>query len=248
MTIKTAELFSTQSTEYAKFRPHYPEELYAYLSSLTAEHRLAWDCGTGSGQAAVKIADYYEKVFATDPSEKQLQNAEQRDNIHYEAGRAEGSSLPDHSADLITVAQAFHWFDHPQFFKEVRRVLKPGGTLAVWSYNFCKIAPAIDAAVYHFYEPVLGPYWEKQRKLVEEGYANCEFPLKELKPPTFSMTAQWKVEHLIGYLSTWSSLQTYIKKNGTNPLEATANELRALWNDGSEKTVNWTLALRVGHT
>lgn len=248
MTSNTADLFSQQSVEYAKFRPSYPEELYRYLTTLTPKHKLVWDCGTGSGQAAVKLADYYDKVIATDPSEKQLQSAEQRDNIHYEIGRAEASSLPDHSADLVTVAQAFHWFDHPQFFKEVRRVLKPGGTLAIWTYNFCKIEPEIDAVVHHLYEPVLGDYWEKQRVLVEEGYAKCEFPLREQKPPTFSMTARWKVEQLIGYLSTWSSLQTYIKKNGSNPLDATSKDLCRLWHDGSEKVVEWKLALRVGQT
>lgn len=248
MTIRTAEIFSNQASEYAKFRPLYPEALYQYLASVTKEHDLVWDCGTGNGQAAVKLAQHYKKVFATDPSAKQLENAEKNPRVEYVAGRAEECALKDRTTDLVTVAQAFHWFDHPKFFSEVKRVLKPGGALAVWSYNLCQVDKAIDEIAYHYYEGILGPYWEPQRKLVEEGYAKCDFPFKELTPPAFSMTADWSVEQLIGYYSTWSSLQTYMKQKGDNPLLPIAEKLRAAWGSAKTRKVVWPLAVRVGLT
>jgi ubiquinone/menaquinone biosynthesis C-methylase UbiE len=242
------DLFGTQATDYAQFRPKYPKALFEYLASLTKEHELVWDCGTGSGQAAVELAQFYKSVRATDPSEKQLANAEKNSRVTYQQASAEKSPLQDHSADLITVAQAFHWFQHEQFFHEAKRVLKPGGAVAVWGYNLCKVTPEIDKLVFELYETILGPYWEPQRKLVEEEYRNCLFPLREVTPPRLKMSAHWSVEHLIGYLGTWSSLQTFIKRNGTNPLEEIAPRILERW--GAQKTleIQWELALRVGFT
>ena len=242
------DLFGTQATDYAQYRPRYPKALFDYLASLTKEHELAWDCGTGNGQAAVELAQFYKSVLATDPSEKQLANAEKNSRITYQQAPAEKSPLEDHHADLVTVAQAFHWFQHEQFFHEVKRVLKPGGAVAVWGYNLCKISPEIDVLVHELYEGILGPYWEPQRKLVEEEYRNCLFPVQEIKPPHFEMNAQWSVEHLIGYLGTWSSLQTFIKKNGANPLEAMAPKIIKTWGVNQPRLIQWDLALRVGLT
>jgi SAM-dependent methyltransferase len=240
------DLFSVQSTDYAKFRPRYPEDLFLYLVSLTNENRLAWDCGTGNGQAAVELAEYFDSVIATDPSEKQLLNAEKNPKVIYKKASAEESPLEARSADLVTVAQAFHWFKHDEFFREVKRVLKPEGILGIWTYNLCQVTPAVDAVVQHFYQDILGPYWEKERKLVEEGYRKSAFPFKEVKPPQFAMEANWSIEHFIGYLGTWSALQTYIKKNGENPLEATALELRKAWGEDESRLIRWELSLRVG--
>jgi ubiquinone/menaquinone biosynthesis C-methylase UbiE len=240
------DLFGTQATDYAQYRPRYPKALFEYLASLTKEHELAWDCGTGNGQAAVELARFYKSVRATDPSEKQLANAEKNSRITYWQAPAEKSPLGDHSADLVTVAQAFHWFQHEQFFHEVKRVLKPGGAVAVWGYNLCQISPEIDELVQELYEDILGPYWEPQRKLLEEEYRNCLFPIQEIKSPHLEMNAQWSVEHLIGYLGTWSSLQTFIKKNGTNPLEAMAPKIIKTWGVNQPRLIQWDLALRVG--
>lgn len=240
------ELFSAQSGDYARFRPTYPDSLFAYLASLVDERATAWDCGTGSGQAALKLADRFARVIATDPNGKQLENAAKHPRVEYRMGPAESSGLPDYSIDLVTAAQAFHWFRQDKFFNEVRRVLRPRGILAVWCYGLAEITPDIDAVVYRLYKGILGDYWEKERRLVEEGYKNARLPFQEIAPPSFEMTAEWGLDHWVGYLRTWSALQTYIKKNGTNPLDLVYGDLTAAWGLAQTRPVRWNLALRLG--
>ena len=240
------DLFSTQSADYSRFRPKYPAALYPYLASLTDGHDLAWDCGTGNGQAAVALAHHFERVIATDPSSKQIASAEPHPRVQYQMGSAEKATLADRSVDIITVAQAFHWFRQEEFFAEAGRVLKPKGVLAFWSYELCRVTPQVDAAVLKLYSDVLGTYWEPERKLVEEGYKNVRMPFEEIAPPLFEMKAEWGLDLLVGYLGTWSALQTYIRKNGSNPLEAIFPELRSAWGGAPVRSVGWELALRVG--
>ncbi len=237
------DLFSTQSTDYAKFRPTYPPELFAYLAQISAEKDMAWDCGTGNGQAAFELAEHFKKVIATDPSEKQIANANPAQNIQYSVGSAEKSGLESHSINLITVAQAFHWMKQDEFFAETKRILKPGGVLAFWCYQLAEVTPEVDASVLKLYTGTLGPYWEKERKLVDEGYRQVKVPFKELCPPQFEILMDWSLEHFAGYLSTWSGLQTYIKKNQSNPLKAFYPELKILWGDG-KREVRWKISLR----
>ncbi len=245
MNMEFKDLFSASSTGYAKFRPTYPDALFQYLAGHTSTRKLAWDCGTGSGQAAALLTRHFDKVIATDPSEAQLANATRHPQIEYRQATAERSSLDEQSADLITAAQAFHWFNPHDFFRQVRRVGKPGSILAFWCYGLTQISPEIDAVVWRLYDGILGSYWEAERKLVEEGYRNVELPFEEIKGPTFEMTAQWSLDHLIGYLSTWSALQKFIKLNSTNPLETVFSELQAEWGKTERRPVRWTLGLRV---
>jgi ubiquinone/menaquinone biosynthesis C-methylase UbiE len=245
-TTEFKDLFSRQSTDYAKFRPHYPDTLFQYLASLTNDHSTAWDCGTGNGQAAVKLAEHFQRVIATDPSAKQISSATPHSKVEYRVGSAEKTTFDNHSIDLITVAQAFHWFKHDDFFAEAERILRPKGVLAFWCYELCTITPEIDAVVMKLYQGVLGSYWEPERKLVEAGYKSIQMPMQEITPPAFEMKAEWNLEHLVGYLSTWSALQTYIQKNQSNPLEASFNDLKNAWGDVGLRPVRWELALRVG--
>ncbi len=245
MNLEFKDLFSARSTDYAKFRPTYPDALFQYLVKLTPAQKLAWDCGTGSGQAAVILARYFDKVVATDSSESQLENVVRHPQIEYHQATAERSNLDDKCADLITVAQAFHWFNPHDFFREARRVGKPGSILAFWCYGLANITPDIDAIVWRLYDGILGSYWEAERKLVEEGYRNVEIPFEEIKGPTFDMTADWSLDHLIGYLGTWSALQKYIKLNTTNPLETIFAELKMAWGTADRRSVKWPLGLRV---
>ena len=246
MTVDFKDLFSEQASDYAQFRPRYPVGLFHYLASLTQAHGRAWDCGTGNGQAAVMLADYFEQVVATDPSEKQLASAIRHQKVIYRQASIGNSGLEDKSVDLVTAAQAFHWFDREEFYKEVRRAAKPQGLLAVWCYGLAKISSELDAVVGYFYKNILGPYWEKERILVEEGYKNIPFPFRELKPPQFEMTAQWSLDQLVGYLGTWSALQTFVKKNGSNPLESLYPQLKKAWGNDSTHNIRWELAVRVG--
>jgi len=239
--------FSTRSPGYAAFRPGYPAELFAHLAGLTPGHDLAWDCATGSGQAAWGLAAHYARVWATDASGAQIEAAVPHAGVEYRVAPAEASGLPDHSADLVAVAQAAHWFDLPAFYAEVRRVLKPGGLLALWCYERLSIEPALDVLVEDFYAGLLDPYWPPERRLVESGYRDLDFPFAELPAPAIPMTATWTLDQLLGYFSTWSALKAYQKATGTDPLPALRERLAAAWISLDQaKTIKWPLSLRLG--
>lgn len=240
------DLFSGQSADYSKFRPTYPLELYAYLASLTRAHDLAWDCGTGNGQAALPLAKYFKHVIATDPSQKQLDQATRVPNVEYRCAPAENSGLDSGSVDLITVAQAYHWFRHEEFHREARRVAKPGrAALAIWSYALCHITSEVDKVVAYYYDDVIGKYWEPERKLVETGYRTLPVPFNERSTPDFEMKTAWSVEHFIGYLNTWSATQAAARKLGKNPLEEVAPVLAQAWGAETNRVVTWPVSLRV---
>jgi ubiquinone/menaquinone biosynthesis C-methylase UbiE len=239
------DLFSKQSKDYQKFRPTYPPELFAYLAEQCAEKKLVLDLGTGNGQAAVALAPYFEKVIGRDPSQKQIDAATSHPKVVYQTGPAEKLEVEDASVDLITVAQAFHWFRHADFFKEVQRVLKPRGVLAIWVYNLCQITPEIDATVWNYYEGLLGPYWEPERRLLEQNFKTIQFPFVEKPAREFVMTSEWSFEHLVGYLGTWSALQTYRSKTGQDPIPNLEKDLQKAWGNQKNHEVKWTLSLRI---
>ena len=239
------DLFSAQADDYAKYRPDYPSELYSFLTAQVKNKDLAWDVATGNGQAAVELAKNFKKVVATDLSEKQLSQAKIAANILYKKAVAQDSGLADKSTDLVTVAQAFHWFAHDDFYAEVKRVAKPDSLLAIWCYGLAHITPEIDALVSQLYEGELGPYWEKERKLVEEGYRNVKIPFSEMDTPKFAMEKNWSCQDLLGYFNTWSALQTYKKKIGIDPLVNFAPKLEKIWGSDKTKKVSWPLSVRV---
>jgi ubiquinone/menaquinone biosynthesis C-methylase UbiE len=121
--------FSIQSASYAAYRPSYPVELYNFLLPLVATKKNAWDCGTGNGQVAKVLSGYFVNVYATDISGQQINHAVKKNNIFYSVGEAEKACFGNDMFDMITVAQAIHWFDLDAFYKEVKRTLKPGGLL-----------------------------------------------------------------------------------------------------------------------
>jgi SAM-dependent methyltransferase len=238
--------FSRQAANYAKFRPRYPQELFVYLGSIVPSRHIAWDCGTGNGQAAVALASVFDRILATDASEKQIANAQRHERVEYRVARAENNGIESGTVDLIMVAQALHWFDLPRFYEEVRRVLKNNGVFAASAYNLLRIEPAIDEIVNRYYYEVVGPFWPPERKLVE-NFADLPFPFHEIEPRKFDMTAQWNLDHLVGCLRTWSSTQRFIEARGRDPLEQIADELRSVWGAPREtRKVTWPLTLRVG--
>ncbi|HEV8542466.1 MAG TPA: class I SAM-dependent methyltransferase, partial [Verrucomicrobiae bacterium] len=233
---------------YANFRPHYPAALFDYLATLVPQTATVWDCAAGSGQATLDLARRFAKVIATDASAEQIASATPLSNVDYRVALAEESGLPANSVDLITVAQALHWFRLDQFFAEARRVLKPGGVLSVWVYATNQFEnQAVNQIVQDFYLNVVGPYWPPERKLTETGYRGIVFPLQELSTPFFRMQARWALDQLLGYFSTWSATNRFIKANGRNPIEPLAEALAKVWGDThSPQLVVWPLALRVG--
>jgi SAM-dependent methyltransferase len=240
--------FSRQAADYAKFRPRYPRELFEYLSSVAPSRALAWDCATGNGQAAVELAEVFDRVIATDASEEQIANAQSHKIVEYRVAPAENNGIESETLDLVMVAQALHWFDLGRFYGEVRRVLKNNGVFAASAYNLLHVEPAIDEVVNRYYYEVVGPFWPPERKLVEQ-FADLPFPFHKIEPPKFEMTAQWNLDHLLGYLQTWSSTQRFIAATRADPLEQIIDELRSAWEDSQQvRTVTWPLTLRVGMT
>ncbi len=237
--------FSSQSKSYATFRPTYPASLYDFIMSQVPSNKLAWDCGCGNGQVARDLATRFEKVFATDISAGQLQNAVKKDNIVYSITPAENTSFADWQFDLVTVGQALHWFNIPAFFHEAHRVLKPNGVIAVWGYSLLKVEKKIDAELNHFYTKIIGPYWDKERKLVDDQYKTIDFPFQAIEVPEFEFSFEWTIEELQGYISTWSSVQKYITQNQSDPVEPLIGRVRPLWGSGRKK-VSFPLFVRMG--
>lgn len=239
--------FSKQSDVYLRYRPQYPGALYDYLVSLCAGRELAWDCGTGNGQAAVDLAAFFDRVIATDPSEQQINNAMVHDKVSYAVAKAEEAPLNDNSVDLLTVATALHWFDFDRFYPEAKRVMKPDAVIAAWAYGNPAGEPEINALIDQLHDNILGDYWLVENRLSENNYQNVPFPFEEIKGPEFKIEKLLNFEELTGLFNTWSAVQRYKDKNGSNPVQLIENELLLIWGDKEEpKLFTWQLALRVG--
>jgi SAM-dependent methyltransferase len=247
--MKPRDYFSGCSSQYAAFRPHYPKQLFSWLASVTSAHERVWDCACGNGQASVDLAEHFEEVAATDLSAEQLAHAQAHARVRYSVGLAEASGLSEKYVDLVTVAQALHWFDLRRFYQEVRRVARSGAVLAVWCYGVCEIpAEYGDAELQNFYSNIVGPYWTEERGLVETGYRTLEFPTPELKPPAFAMQVHWSLEQLLGYVSSWSATARYIKSRGENPVPQLRAVLEPLWGGGEQlRSVKWPVSVRAAH-
>ena len=241
------DLFSKQSDLYAKYRPTYPAALIDYILGFVENKQFAWDCATGNGQAALLYANYFEKVFATDISEKQILNATPHPKIIYSISEAEKTSFADNSFDLITVSQAYHWLHFDGFYNEATRVGKNGCIVACWGY---KLAVAenkkIDELVKYFYVDIVGKYWDAERKYVDAKYETVPFQFERLPSKEFFIDVEWNVDELFGYFSTWSSVQHYIKINNSNPIDEVESKIRAIWNDGSKKHFSFPVFLLIG--
>lgn len=238
--------FSTQSDKYAKYRPAYPSDFFEYLNSIVPAKQAAWDCGTGNGQVAFELAKTFDKVFATDISQAQLDNALQANNIYYSVQAAESTDFINQQFDLIITAQAIHWFDFDRFYAEVRRTAKAGALLCVLGYSRIEISEPIDQLITAFYENVIGPYWDRERRYIDESYQTIPFPFTEIQTPRFVNRLQWDLEHVIGYLNTWSAVKHFIKQNGYNPIDRLQNELEQHWGEIQTREVRFPLLLRIG--
>jgi len=249
MSRRFSDHFAAVASHYASHRPSYPDELFAWLAGQLLERRRAWDCATGSGQAALALAGYFDQVLATDASSAQIAAATPCPNVEYRVAAADASGLTAQSVDLVTVAQALHWFELGPFYAEVRRVLKPGGLLAVWTYGVFRLdggnAEQLQALLDRFYWQTVGPYWPAERRHVENGYAELAFPFAELTVPPFAMSLDWTLDDLAGYLRSWSATSRYRELVGVDPVAALVEALTPLWGEGSRR-VSWPLSLKVG--
>ena len=239
--------FSAQAKLYASFRPHYPEAMYDFLMEHVSNFDTALDCATGNGQVAVVLATKFKTVYATDISEKQLAQAPIISNVHYKIEAAEQTGFPDNSFDLVTVAQAIHWLNFDVFYSEVKRILKPGGIIAVIGYGLIRINSAVDKWLDNFYWNIIGTYWDKERKYIDEGYSTIPFPFEEISCPKLFIEYTWSKAQFVGYINTWSALQHYIKANNEHPLsQALMTSLDEAWKEDEILTVRFPLFLRIG--
>jgi SAM-dependent methyltransferase len=235
--------FSENAKKYAQFRPLYPAALYEFIFSHTHRFDCAWDAGTGNGQAAKELAKKFTKVIATDISAAQIENAIPADNLVYQVA-GETTTIPAHSIDLITVAQAAHWFDMKKFSEEAVRVSKPEAMIAVWGYGLLQLGNQIDEPIHHFYKGVIGPYWDAERKHIDEHYRNIYFPFQQIAAPSFGMTYEWTLEELEGYLNTWSAVRNYRKRKVSNPVPELIDMIGENW--GVKQMVTFPLFLKLG--
>jgi len=239
--------FSGHAQSYAKYRPTYPDELYTYLYSLIDEKNNAWDCATGNGQVAVALAKVFDKVWATDLSKNQLNEAEKREHITYEVHTSEAPVPYKNHFDLITVAQAIHWFDFEKFYDNVNEALKDNGVFAVIGYALLATAGELNEVIKRFYEEITGKYWDPERKYLDAHYRTIPFPFREEVVPQITMKVNWTQEQLLSYLNTWSAVKHFENKKGENPLELIKNDVKTYWGDQEKRLFEFPLLLRVGH-
>ena len=237
--------FTAQAADYAQSRPRYPQSLYDHLLSLSGAQARVWEAACGSGQATVDLAARFARVDATEPSAAALAHAPPLPRVHYHCQTAERCGLASASVDLIVVAQALHWFDQTAFFAECRRVLRPGGVLAVWCYQDFE-PPAQIASICTDFRARIERYWPPQRRLIDQGYARSQWPFVALDAPTLPMTADWNLAQLLGYLRSFSAVVRCAKATGSDPVSALAEQFAEQWGAPEQRLrIHWPLCLHL---
>ena len=240
--------FSKRAALYAAYRPHYPTALFDFVAALTPQHHVALDCGTGNGQAAVGLTDHFDRVIAIDASSEQIRNAVSHPKIELRVARADATGLAEHSVDLVTAAQALHWFDTHLFFSEARRVLSEDGAIAVWGYGDPVLdSTQLDATLHDFNRGTLEHYWPSDRQKLLAGYRDIDFPFAEVPTPHLELTLRWNLSQLAGYLRTWSATARYVNAHGVDPVDDVERSLAAEWGDPqAPREIRWPLYIRAG--
>ncbi|HMG17023.1 MAG TPA: class I SAM-dependent methyltransferase [Saprospiraceae bacterium] len=240
------DLFSKGSKLYSTARPSYPDALISFILNITSNFNLAWDVGTGNGQLAALLAPYFENIVATDISKEQLMHAVPKANIQYKVQPAEQSDFKDNSVDLITIAQAVHWFDFELFYQEAKRVLSLNGIIAVVGYPLIKVDTEVDKVINYFHDDILGTYWDPECSYLDENYTTLPFPFTEIELPVITSQYNWTFDQLIAFLYTWSGLRHYINKNDIDPMIELVPLLRKAWGQNQTKTVYFPVIGRIG--
>src|SRR5262245_3297721 len=238
--------FSRQSAAYSRHRPGYPDELIEFVVASAPDRALAIDCATGNGQAALQLAPHFDSVLAVDGSETQIANARKHARVRYAVATAECLPVPSGIASLVVAAQAVHWFDFDRYYAECRRVLKPRGVVAAWTYELFRFDSALDAMLYDFYADEVGAYWPPERRYVEQGYRTLPFPFVEERSPVFELVTHWTLDDVLGYLASWSAVQRYKDARGRDPLVAFGARLAHAWPAEPVARLRWPIHLRLG--
>jgi SAM-dependent methyltransferase len=238
--------FSPVAVHYARARPRYPDALFSYLASLVESRRLAWDCATGNGQATLGLAQHFERVVATDVSAEQLEHAVPHPRIEYRLAPAERSGLDDACGDLVTVGAAAHWFDLPAFLSEVRRVLRPNGLLAVWTYHVAHIEPPFRDVLWRLYEEHLFADFAPGARLVDHRYETLDLPNPITPAQRFEATASWTLDQIIEFILSWSGSHAFMRRTSVNPVDLIRGELERIWGPRDRvHALRWPIYLKL---
>jgi ubiquinone/menaquinone biosynthesis C-methylase UbiE len=245
--LNNVQTFSQSSGQYAKNRPQYPDELFSYLSKVCSARDSAWDCATGNGQAAVSLARYFSHVEATDISAEQIEHGIPHPRVRYSLSPAEQTPFEKEAFDLVVVATAVHWFDQGQFFREVDRVLKPGGVLAIWGYGTMTITPEVDQVLAGELLAPIDHFWSEGNRQVMNGYRDLSLPFEEIRdPPELSVRVEWDLAQLLAFMRTWSAVKRFASELGVDPMDGLDTKLKPVWGNLSKtKIVQLPLPLRV---
>lgn len=239
--------FSSHSSGYAAYRPTYPPALVTFLAGIAPRTERAIDCGCGNGQLSVLLASQFTQVIAVDASAAQIAAAQPHERVAYRVAPADRTGEPDGSADLVTVAQAAHWFVLERFYNEVRRVLRPRGVVALITYGILDVDQDIKPLVHEYFFKVIGPYWPTEREHVNTGYRQFAFPFNEVGAPALSIDVSWTFPEFIGYIDTWSAVREAEKVVGREPLVAFTRALARVWGAPDRRRgIRWPLSMRVG--
>ena len=239
--------FATEAAEYAHLRPTYPDDLFRFLATVVPSRDVAWDCATGNGQAATRLARHFGRVIATDESGEMIAQAPRDANVTYRVAEAEDSGLGDQTVDLVTVASAIHWFDLERFYAEVRRVAKPGGTIAVWTYYTPVFGSDVDAVIQRLVHDVLNAYWDKRLHYVVDEFHDLPFPFEPIGAPPFQTDMEWNMQDLLAYFETWSSSVKYREANHARPTSLIESDLARAWGDPQQRrNLHFPLYMRLG--
>lgn len=240
-------LFSDKSDLYASARPHYPADVFDYLANLCSETQLAWDCGCGSGQAAIDLVTRFGSVYASDVSKEQIANAKQHPRIDYNVTSSECTEILDKSVDLVCVAQALHWFDYATFWPEVTRVLKPGGLFSAFAYKLPSIDSQIDKLIQQQIMEVIEPYWAPQNQLIADDYRDITFPFKKIDAPKFHMQTNWNLDELFAVIHTFSATRRCMDKLGDAFFKQAYLATKEKWgNQQTKRKIDFDFVFYVG--
>jgi len=239
--------FSEVAASYAQFRPRYPLALFEFLASLVVRHNRAWDCGAGTGQATLELAEWFDEVCATDVSPEQIARAPAHPRITWQVAPAESTRLRGRSVDLVTVAQALHWFDHRPFYDEVRRVAAPHAAIAAWTYGAPVMEGAVGASLTRLAQETLRSYWPPERRYVDDGYRTIPFPFERVAAPRLELRDRWDRARVLGYARTWSATVRYQQQHESDPVQRLEHALETLWpNESEARVIVWPLIVIAG--
>ena len=237
--------FSEVAADYAAHRPTYPARLFEILAATAPARTAAWDCATGNGQAAVGLAAHFERVVATDASERQIRHATPHPRVTYRVAPGETPDLPDASVDLVTVAQAAHWLDLDPFYEAARRAARPAAAIALWSYGLARVTPDVDEIVRNYHDVIVGPYWSPRRRFVDDAYRGLPFPFEEIDVEPLAMRHEWSLDDYLAYLGTWSAARAHRRERGEDPVSLIRADVASAWGS-APRVVTWPLGVRLG--